>query len=585
MENVKKMIDSLSSKISYIFHFLKKRVHIKINVNSVLEHIIVLELYTLLTILAFHKLFILGIDKVLIGDGGDAYQHIWNFWWVKKAILEGRNIFYTDYLFYPNGVHLYFHTLNLPYSILSIPLSYFLELHQIYNVFILIAFILAGFFEYLFIRKLTNNLLISFLGGFTYMFSPFNTSRSLGQLDLLSSFIIPLFFLFLFKNSKNQKFILTSLLFLSYFLHPYYFLILSISLISSIFIDVVIERKIATDKFLALLLGIILLIPIIDWYVKYFPKREERPVSGTLFINFSSLTVNHFSILSLVPIFAREDKNVNTFLQPLTIVLFLPILFCYLWWLQPKSIRNKNVYTFLLLILVSTFLILMKWENIKVKLGAFSIMSTSPSLFLSYMFPFKMSHYSPSYFSVLLSFSIVSLFSILLNEIRGGVWGFPATSILSLLLLILGIIELFPLRDFPYIVSINYQEINRIRDVNGTILNVPIGYSKAMYLQTIHNRKIVDGYISRIPLNDLYEITSFFSILNTSDCENFIQILTNNEINYVITYNEGWVFQNDLRDLNYFPFFQTVECLEKENNRKKINKYQITNSITLYSLS
>lgn len=72
-------------------------------------------------------------------------------------ILEGRSIFYTDYLFYPNGVHLYFHTLNLPYSILSIPLSYFLELHQIYNMFILIAFILAGFFKYLFLRKLTNS--------------------------------------------------------------------------------------------------------------------------------------------------------------------------------------------------------------------------------------------------------------------------------------------------------------------------------------------------------------------------------------------------------------------------------------------
>jgi hypothetical protein len=57
---------------------------IKFNANSVLEHIIVLELYILLTILAFHKLFILGIDRVLIGDGGDAYQHVWNFWWVKK---------------------------------------------------------------------------------------------------------------------------------------------------------------------------------------------------------------------------------------------------------------------------------------------------------------------------------------------------------------------------------------------------------------------------------------------------------------------------------------------------------------------
>jgi hypothetical protein len=578
MESIKKMIGILPHKISHIFRFLKKRVHIKINANSVLEHVIVLELYTLLTILAFHKLFILGIDKVLIGDGGDAYQHVWNFWYVKKAILEGRNIFYTDYLFYPNGVHLYFHTLNLPYSILSIPLSYFLELYQIYNVFILIAFILAGFFEYLFIRKLTNNLLISFLGGFIYMFSPFNTSRSLGQLDLLSSFIIPLFFLFLFKNSKNQKFVAASLLFLSYFLHPYYFLILSISLISSIFIDVVIERKIATEKFLALLLGIILLTPIINWYVKYFPKREEKPISGTLSINLSSLTVNHFSILSLVPIFNREDRNVNTLLQPLTIVFFLPILFCYLLCLRPKSIRNKNVYIFLLLILISTLLVFMKWENIEVKFGSFSFMTTSPSFFLSYLFPLKMSHHSTSYFSVLMSFSIVSLFSILLNEINIGLERFSTISIIYLL----SILELFPLRDFPYIVLIDYSETNGLKYINGTVLNIPIGYSRAMYLQTIHNQKIIDGYISRIPTNDFNTIISFFWEINMTDCKSFIQILREKQIKYILFHTDGWTHQHDLRDLNFLPYQTLRECVEKINEK---NLTTISYKTTLFLIN
>jgi hypothetical protein len=565
MENVKKMINSLSSKFYYIFPFLRKRIHIKIDADSVLEHIIVLELYTLLTILAFHKVFTLGIDKVLIGDGGDAYQHIWNFWWVKKAILEGKDIFYTDYLFYPTGVHLYFHTLNLPYSILSIPLSYFLELHQIYNIFILIAFILAGLFEYLFLRRLTNNVLISFLGGYAYMFSPFNTSRSLGQLDLLSSFVIPLFFLFLFKGSKNQKFILASLLFLSYFLHPYYFLILSISLISSIFIDVVIERKIATEKFLALSLGIILLIPIINWYVKYFPKREEKPISGTLSINLSSLTVNHFSILSLVPIFNREDRNVNTLLQPLTIVFFLPILFCYLFCIRPKSIRNKNVYAFLLLILVSTLLVFMKWENIEVKVASFSFMSASPSFFLSYLFPFKISHHSTSYFSALLSFSIISLFSILLNEINRGSGRLSTIIIFSIYLL--SIAEVFPLRDFPYIVLIDYSEINRLKDINGVILNIPIGYSRAMYLQTIHNQKIVDGYISRIPTNDFNTIISFFWDINMTGCKNFDQKLREKQIKYILFHIDGWTHQHDLRDLNFLTYQTVRECVEKINEK------------------
>ena len=137
-----------------LFHFLKKGVHININANSVLEYIIVLQLYTLLTILAFHKLFILGIDNVLIGDGGDAYHYVWDFWWVKKAILEGKNIFYTDYLFYPYGVFLIFHALNLSFSLLSIGFSNFLDGVVIYNLFVLSSFVISGWLMFYLLKNL-----------------------------------------------------------------------------------------------------------------------------------------------------------------------------------------------------------------------------------------------------------------------------------------------------------------------------------------------------------------------------------------------------------------------------------------------
>ena len=48
----------------------------KIDKKTILEHIVVLEIYTLLTIIAFRKVFILGIDEWVIGDHGDAWQFI-----------------------------------------------------------------------------------------------------------------------------------------------------------------------------------------------------------------------------------------------------------------------------------------------------------------------------------------------------------------------------------------------------------------------------------------------------------------------------------------------------------------------------
>jgi hypothetical protein len=205
MENIKKMINSLCSKISYIFRFLKKRVHIKINTDSVLEHIIVLELYTLLTILAFHKLFILGIDKYIIGDFGDPWQSMWNIVIVKENIVRLKSPFYTDQIFYPHEVRLIFHTLSLVNALIAFPLTFFLNIVTIYNLLILSTFILSGYFMYLLVRYLTNNNLISLAVGFAYAFSPYHISKIIGYLNLSSIQWIPLFFLFFIRIFEEKQ--------------------------------------------------------------------------------------------------------------------------------------------------------------------------------------------------------------------------------------------------------------------------------------------------------------------------------------------------------------------------------------------
>jgi hypothetical protein len=160
----------------------------------------------LLTIFAFHKLFILGIDKVLIGDGGDAYQHIWNFWWVKKAILEGRDIFYTDYLFYPIGSNLYFHSLSLYNSVVAFILNLVLHIDfiTIYNLLLLSTFIFSGIISYVIFKHLGANIYLSFALSFAFTFSSFHIIRALGHLDLSTIYLLPPFFYFLIRYDADK---------------------------------------------------------------------------------------------------------------------------------------------------------------------------------------------------------------------------------------------------------------------------------------------------------------------------------------------------------------------------------------------
>ncbi|PJE58134.1 MAG: hypothetical protein COU81_02420 [Candidatus Portnoybacteria bacterium CG10_big_fil_rev_8_21_14_0_10_36_7] len=52
---------------------------------------------------------------------GDSWQFLWNFWWVKEAVIHlHTNPFVSNYIFWPTGDSLLFHTLSLANSIPAI---------------------------------------------------------------------------------------------------------------------------------------------------------------------------------------------------------------------------------------------------------------------------------------------------------------------------------------------------------------------------------------------------------------------------------------------------------------------------------
>ncbi len=50
---------------------------------------------------------------LLAEGGGDGYQDLWSFWWLERALDEGRSPWHTTLLHHPFGISLQGHTLGL----------------------------------------------------------------------------------------------------------------------------------------------------------------------------------------------------------------------------------------------------------------------------------------------------------------------------------------------------------------------------------------------------------------------------------------------------------------------------------------
>src|SRR4051812_35047673 len=73
----------------------------------------------------------------LAGDYGDGFQNLWNYWWLKEALLHGKNPFFTDLLRHPFGVTLVFQTMVWPDALVALPLWAVLPPLGVYNAVLL----------------------------------------------------------------------------------------------------------------------------------------------------------------------------------------------------------------------------------------------------------------------------------------------------------------------------------------------------------------------------------------------------------------------------------------------------------------
>ena len=145
-----------------------------------------------------------NLDAYLIGRSSDAMVHYWNDWWVQQALSLGQSPFQTSYLSFPEGVSLVSHNIAwlnvLPWLLLEPLIGGVFA----YNLIVLLSLTLCGLSMFLLADDLLHHPQTALIAGLIYMAWPYRQSQ-LDHPNLIATFCIPIFFLFLIRTLKNYR--------------------------------------------------------------------------------------------------------------------------------------------------------------------------------------------------------------------------------------------------------------------------------------------------------------------------------------------------------------------------------------------
>lgn len=162
--------------------------------------------YSLLASAALHPLIFHLSHKSMPGQG-DKYIFFWNLWWVRYTLaIPDQPLFHTNFLFYPQGTSLAFHTLTLTNGLIGILLGSPWNILLAHNLLFLLSFVLGGWFTFLLVRELGGSRSASLLAGIVFSFAHPNWRYVFQcQMNLVCRQWIPLLLLLVLLLLKNGR--------------------------------------------------------------------------------------------------------------------------------------------------------------------------------------------------------------------------------------------------------------------------------------------------------------------------------------------------------------------------------------------
>ncbi len=140
------------------------------------EHRHILVIVTLLTLVMTFPtiLYVFRTDVfwLPVGQDGDALTEIWDLWYGKLFLSGQADRFFSDRIFYPRGVSLVYHPLNLPYIIVVNALKAIMPVSNAFSLAYMLIIFTSTLAAYVYTRWLFQDNWIALLGALIFGFSP-----------------------------------------------------------------------------------------------------------------------------------------------------------------------------------------------------------------------------------------------------------------------------------------------------------------------------------------------------------------------------------------------------------------------------
>lgn len=491
---------------------------------------LVATLYLLIAIVVTYPVAFRLSSELAGTEGKDAFEHIWMLWWAKKALVDLRtSLANSSFLHYP--LQLYHPMLAVePYTkLVAIPLVMVFGPLVAYNLHFLAVFMLAGLSMYLLCYYLTRSSPASFLGGLIFAFFPsVMTHATMTIIDTII-YWYPLYALSLLLLLKRPTIgraflcgVLLALTSLAGLKHTAYFVI-PFTLLFFLYNFWAKREGLLNPFFLrcfAVVLGTAFLL-VAPFFLPFLLTGLSGGLTylvrgGT--IRYSADLWSFFLPSPFHPFLGRIeplhswamraiDSYGGSFLENVQYVGLFPLLLSLI---AVVRLPKKKARMWVILGLGAAILALGPLLKVGGDLLVYRVSGEKSYVVLPYALvkglPFYKFGRTPARLGYTLIFSLAILASYgadwVLRRVRKVGWRASLTGALALLILF-EYMAIFPFPTSGGVVPAFYKEIAQDPE-DYAILDLPLlnrwTDHYATYYQTIHQHRVVGGYIYRVPL-------------------------------------------------------------------------------------
>jgi len=528
--------------------------------------------YLVLTVIFTYPL-ISNFATAFPSDGGDAVQYLWNLWWTKYAVVNLKTSpFFSNYIYYPWGTSLLYNTFTPLRNFVSIPLQMIFGLIAANNILIFASFIFSGFFMFLLAYELTKHRFASFMAGFSYAFSPYVFAHLRGHYNFTSIELFPLLLLVLIKlwqkpNIKKAFFL--GLILIGLLLTDYFYLFCGLLLVL-IFIFFHLGHKNKIGNFLSYLflsgavLGIILLpLVVLLYYKSYLGNEFYRLGSDRYLTDLASFFIPHCTGLFWRSFFEKVNFPMNaacgfdgSFTEGIVYLGFLPLLSVFMIFRRKKFLSTWQKFAFFggvisMILALGDKLQFLGWATgVKLPYYLFSLI---PFL-RDFRVPSRIAVLTTLFFSLVLAFEFKEWLLKIKLRWKIILW--------SGIIFLVGLVDLLstPILIEKRLAPDFYRQLRNKKKVTA-ILDIPLGFwedpGRSIYYQTVHQKPILGGLVSRLPRKPVELYRGYSLIRAVIDFQNKLyldldseQKIVNVELNDFLSPENSGLFRDQLAELD-----------------------------------